>query len=253
MKLKHLRPGEIFASVAGYSGSKVYAWLFTVITIVALFGIISSAALTVISGFADGYFGERICLNAKCVANFMNFLAPGYQIMSATVGLLVAISTIGGIFVALSSYLSSSSASAFGNHIAHLNIFQSYLSSEVAKRSRISPVSVDIYFWYQIIFPDAATGRITVADSYKEAVGAVAAEVNRSNDMFSKAASGDFRYKDHQARMIDALARLGVKVEFQPRIDFYEAESQILSLVRAVNFAFCKNDDSCLVPQSIYR
>jgi hypothetical protein len=175
-----------------------------------------------------------------------------FNVLAGTVAFLVAIATVGGIFVALASYLAATGASAFGNHISHLSIFQSYLNSEIAKRGRVSPASLDSFLWYTLIFPRAGAGNMLVSDLYKDIVAQLRSEIEKSNAQASNARSGSFRYVDHQNRVIEALARFGIKLSRQPRVEFFEIEDEIFSLIRAVNFAFCKNDPGCHVPLRVY-
>jgi len=164
----------------------------------------------------------------------------------------VGIATIGGIFVALSSYLTTAGATAFGNHIAHLAVFQSYLSTEVAKRHRISAASLDAFYWYSLIFPDAGLGRLSVSSKYELIVASLRDVIELSNRQAATAREGSFRYVPHQDRVVVALRSFGIKVERQPRVAFFEIEDEVFSLIRAVNFAFCGTSSKCNLPNRIY-
>jgi hypothetical protein len=52
--------------------------------------------------------------------------------------------------------------------------------------------------------------------------------------------------------MIAALSGFGISLVRQPRLDFFEIEEQVLSMVVAVNFAFCPRPNLPAVPARLY-
>jgi hypothetical protein len=217
---------------------------------VTALGLVLSIFIFTWTGFADRQFSASLCFNNDCVKNFFESFDQSFVILDKTFELLVSIATIGGIVVALMSYLSSASATALSNHIAHFTIFQTYMATEIARRNRISPVSIDNFVWYNLIFSNSRTGKTYVSDQYCVAVAVLNEAVNFSNEQAKTAAQGSFRYMPHQQRIINALLPLGITLTHQPRNEFYEVEDQIFSLIATLNKNFCYSDR---VPELLKR
>lgn len=234
------------------TGDKRLSVLIFLIILIGSIGFSISIAVFFLGGLSDGLFKEDFCFKKDCIKHAKDTFDYSLYIIFGTINLLVAMATVGGIFVALLSYLHSTSATAFGNHISHLVVFHSYLASEISKNHRISPSSLDVFYWYNLIFPDARSGMLMVSTTYEVLIKNVRDEIVSSNNSASNAKSGSFRYVDHQNRMVVALSGLGIRVDRQPRVDFFEVEKQILSLIKSVNFAFCRQSSRCDLPKSIY-
>lgn len=218
--------------------------------VVSAFGILSSLSVFFVTGFSGGEFTRSICLNNGCVERFFKIFDQSFLIMSVTLEVLVGLATIGGIVVALMSYLNSASATALSNHISHFSIFQSYLASEISKRNRISPSSVDVFVWYNLIFSNSRTGKTSISDEYCCIISLLNDQIAFSNDQARTAIKGSFRYMPHQQRIIDSLRSLGISLTNQPRNEFYEIEDQIFDLISSLNRSFCYSDK---VPELVKR
>jgi hypothetical protein len=151
----------------------------------------------------------------------------------------VAVATAGGILVALWNYFSVVENSALANHISHFSTFQTYLNNEISKRSRIHAGSIDTFHWYNMIFPNSKSGSMIVADGYKGFVGDLNAKISNSNFLASTPTGESFRYKPHQVAMKSQLEKIGILIPLQPRVEYYEIEDQLFSLISCVNNAFC--------------
>lgn len=209
---------------------------------VTALGLVLSIFIFVWTGLSDRQFFASICFSNDCVKSFFESFDQSFIILGKTFELLVSIATIGGIVVALMSYLSSASATALSNHIAHFTIFQTYMAAEIARRNRISPVSIDSFVWYNLIFSNSRTGKTYVSDKYCVAIAMLNEVVEFSNEQAKTAAQGSFRYMPHQQRIINALLSLGITLTHQPRNEFYEVEDQIFSLISTLNKNFCYSD-----------
>ncbi|WP_405123926.1 retron Ec48 family effector membrane protein [Pseudomonas sp. M20] len=224
-------------------------YLATSLFLVAALGVVFSVAVLMVTGFS-GQFSRPLCFNNECIKKFLEVFDQSFLILSATLSLLVGVTTIGGIIVALMSYLNSANATALTNHISHFSIFQNYVVAEVSKRNRISQTSVDAFVWYNLIFSESRTGRMSVSDSYCGLVSALNAEIFISNEQARTAAQGSFRYMSHQKRIIDSLCSLGIVLSHQPRNEFYEIEDQIFALISSLNKSFCYSEK---VPKLLKR
>lgn len=208
---------------------------------IAVVGLVFSVSIFLITGFS-GEFSRSLCLTNGCVKSFLELFDQSFLMLSATLNLLVGITTVGGIIVALMSYLNSASATALSNHISHYSIFQNYIALEISKRNRISSASVDVFVWYNLIFSNSRIGRTTISDEYCHVISALNNEISFSNEQAINAIQGSFRYMPHQKRIIDSLKDLGIELGHQPRNEFYEVEDQIFSLISSLNKSFCYSD-----------
>jgi len=250
--MKH--PGTAkFSSAKG--DARTYLHFLVVLTISLLCtGILLVIATVLFAGFDDGAFFLPICFQRECLKRFAYLYKAPVAITSATLVALSAVATVGGIFVALQSYVANVRATAFSNHISQLNAFLNYVSGEIAKRPRIASQSVDSFYWYRKIFDNAGRGDLEVSVHYDDLLKELAATIRTSNELASHPSHERFRYVEHQKRMIAALSGFGISMVRQPRLEFFEIEEQVLSMVIAVNFAFCTSSNSNLptVPARLY-
>lgn len=63
--------------------------------------------------------------------------------------------------------------------------------------------------------------------------------IKYSNSEYSSSSTPSFEYKPHQRRIIEAMAAIGIKIEFMPRNDFKAAEKEIIDLINTTNQEFC--------------
>lgn len=217
---------------------------------VAVCGMLVSFIVFLATGFAESVFYKEFCLTNTCVEYGLSLYSQALLVLKETLNLLVTLATIGGIIVALLSYLNSSGATALSNHISHFSIFQSYIANEISKRDRLSASSIDIFLWYNAIFFKSRSGLTTISPEYVFLVEAINDEIKKSNLQSESVVDGSFRYRPHQERIIQTLKNIGVVLTHQPRNEFYEIEEQILSLIITVNKSFCYSDQ---VPQIIKR
>lgn len=224
-------------------------YLVAGLLLVAATGIMLSTITIVITGI-DGEFARPLCFNNECIKKFLQIYDQSFLILIATLNLLVGLATIGGIIVALMSFLNSANATALSNHISHFSIFQNYVALEISKRNRISPSSVDTFVWYNLIFSNSRNGKTSISDNYCAVISALNSEILFSNEQARTALQGSFRYMPHQKRIIDALGCMGIALGHQPRNEFYEIEDQIFSLISSLNKSFCFSDK---VPELVKR
>ncbi len=217
--------------------------------LVSALGTLISIVIFIATGIG-GEFSRALCFNNVCVKKFIEIFDQSFIILNATLTLLVGLATIGGIIVALMSYLNSASATALSNHISHFSIFQNYVSIEITKRNRISATSVDTFVWYNLIFSNSRTGKTSISDEYCSLISALNNEISTSNEQAKTATQGSFRYMPHQKRIMNSLESFGIRIGHQPRNEFYEIEDQIFSLISSLNKSFCYSDK---VPELIKR
>jgi len=240
-------------SSSATSDARTYLRLLVALTALLLcVGILLVIATALFAGFADGAFSRQICFQRECFKRVMYLYKAPVAIASATLIALSAVATVGGIFVALQSYVANVRATAFSNHISQLNAFLNYVSGEIAKRPRIAAQSVDSFYWYRMIFDNAGQGELEVSIEYVRLLQELAAAIGISNDLAGHPSRDRFRFVEHQQRMIAVFSAFGISMVRQPRLEFFEIEEQVLSMVAAVNFAFCRRSSLPAVPDRLY-
>lgn len=215
------------------------AFLAVVIAIVLSAGLIVSITIAGISTWREGFYVRPICLANECVKEYLAKIDQGYTILKAAIDLAVSIATIGGIFVALLSYLSTSSNAALANHIEHLKVFCEYLDAEIKKRDRLSSQNIDSLLLYGKIFSQSRSGKTTVSEDYFDFIGRLNLIIEESNQRSIVGTPGGFSYRDHQRKIKEHLAAAGIVVYIAPRNDYFEMEEQLFSLLHRVSQSFC--------------
>lgn len=182
----------------------------------------------------------EFCLSSSCVKTAEKEFSGAIYILQITGAMTAWFAAVGGIVIALFSYISSSRVSAFGNHVSHISIFSNYMVYEISKRGRIAAGSVDIYGLYTLMFSGSRGGSMDVSKSYIEAWGNVAGVIRESNRAFKAADGKKFSLRLHQSRLKKALDGVGIRCELMHhRIDFLEVEGQIFDLIDSINVVFC--------------
>ncbi|EKN3331270.1 retron Ec48 family effector membrane protein, partial [Yersinia enterocolitica] len=205
-----------------------YTFVFTiVIFVILLLGIILSLSVFIATGFDEKLFSSDLCLTNDCMKNTIYKYSESLSIINGILTLIILLSTLGSIFIALFSYINSVKTSALGNHMAHLKIFQDYINEELKKRDKISPSSIDSLYWYNLIFTNSQEGNVSVSNKYIEKINS---SIEISNLKSTNASNGSFRFVEHQHLMINTLCNLGITLHTQPRIQFKEAEDQVIDL-----------------------
>lgn len=190
----------------------------------------------------------QLCVTNACLGYAKETYKNIIDMFFGLITVITAVTTVGGIIVAALTYVNNASSNAMGNHIAHLQIFKDYLIMEVNKRDRVVISVIDFYGWYNLIFNDSINGLMTVSDNYKEVISKINQAIEISNEESTTAKNGSFRYKEHQKRMNQAIAAIGITMNFHPRNDYFEIEEQVLTLISSMNSAFCST--ASLIPFS---
>lgn len=233
--------------------NKGLKWLIALLIVIFLTGVLASVIVLVHTGFHNDLFKRDICLGNACVAYFKSRASVSIDILRGSIELMVAVATIGGIVVALLSYLESVNANALTNHISHISIFENFLRREVETKDRISAKSINIYFWYGLIFERSRVGSTSISEKYISVVNGIAGAMEQSNAQVKSAGAQGFSFVQHQERMIKAFSEVGISVTRHPRIDFYDVEEQLIVLINRVNSAFCYGKEVNDLPKRNYR
>lgn len=217
--------------------------LVKILLAISIVGLLISLLIFATTVFQATTRSLQVCLSNDCVENFLKIFSQVPVVLNATIQLLVAVSTIGGIFVALLNYLSSSKNEAMTNHLSHISLFKGYVDAELSKCRRVSVSSIDVMHLYNSIFSTSRSGRTDISEDYKRFVLALNSIIIESSKISMTSAPGGFRYTKHQQSILGVFAHVGVKLERLPRNDFFEMEGELLSFFERINHSFCFNGD----------
>jgi hypothetical protein len=223
------------------SKTKPIWYLTAALGVVAIVGYGASAISIIATLVVKRQIVGSFCARSECIETWFRLVEYSLLIAKVTSDFLVVVATVGGIIVALLSYFSNLNNSALSNHISHYGIFQSYVEAEIGKRNRIEYSSVDTFCWYNKIFSQSRAGDMKTSQQYGKYMAELGSLISQSNNLVSSATTEAFRFKPHQERMIGKLKEIGIAFAQQPRLEFYEIEDQIISLVACVNQAFCSS------------
>ena len=226
--------------------------LGSVIIFTLLIGLFFSGTVLISTIINEELYKQPFCFKNGCVSDFIKDTETVFTSAKATFDLGVAIATIGGIFVALLSYLSSSANSALTNHIEHLKIFSDYLDGEIKKRDRLSHPLIDTLFLYSFIFRQSRSGKTEVSSEYEKFISDLNKIIDESNQRCVVGTPGGFSYKNHQRRIRDHLHSIGITVNTAPRNDYFEMEAQLFSLINRISQSFCSSSNLAPIAKQTY-
>ncbi|MGO0305086.1 retron Ec48 family effector membrane protein [Endozoicomonas acroporae] len=230
-KISDLQPSQVLS---------FFTRTFITVFFVGLGILIFLLAVTVIE---EKIYIKEFCFRNSCLKYTFGLFSESIKLAQAYLSLLTAVATIGGIVAAVFTYTNSASTNALNNHISHFQIFSDYVLAESNKRDRISISSIDVFYWYNMIFKRSKEGVMTVSDGYRDAMNNLNSTIEASNERAQRAQNGSFLYKQHQTDMIESLREFKITLQRHPRNDFYEIEDQLLDLIKTVNNAFTPNSN----------
>lgn len=194
------------------------------------------------------------CLSSRCISTFESAIEGPVSLLKFGAVVLTTLATVGGVLIALLNYINRSESSALSNHIAHLTVFNDYVSAEIARRSRLSIQSFDLLEWYNSVFDNSRNGSTSISVYYLRFTNRINNEIERASEEFRDSKkSQSFDYKFHQSEMRRLLREIGIQVGEYPRADFYEIETQILMLLRTVNRTFAPNSEGLAIFRRSYE
>lgn len=226
--------------------------LGSIIIFTVLIGLVFSLIILISTVHEDKLHELPFCFANECIKNFFSKTDFVFSSAKATFDVGVAIATMGGIFVALLSYLSSSANDALTNHIEHLKIFSEYLDGEINKRDRLSLSLIDTLFFYGFIFKQSRNGKTEVSREYEKFIFDLNAIIDESNQRCVVGTPGGFSYKDHQRRIREHLRNIGITVHTAPRNDYFEMEDQLFSLIHRISQSFCSSSNLAPIAKRTY-
>ncbi|HHQ4559292.1 retron Ec48 family effector membrane protein [Aeromonas hydrophila] len=200
--------------------------------------------------YNDLYF-RNICFSSQCFSFLFKKIEPATQVLLAGGWLLTLCGTLGGAWIALTSYLTSIKHNAFNNHLNHIRLFSDFVNGELEKHNVISKNKVDVFHWYNSIFPSSSSGDMDVSSSYYQAIDLIGLEVLASNNIIKEKAN--IHILDHQKRMLSKLeAVFGTKMDLLPKNDYIKVETEVFMFIDKVNKTFTSGSISLSAQERLY-
>jgi len=228
--------------------------LLLIRSLLVVVGVGVSLAITVflVTGVKADIFSQSLCLTNQCFERFVNSFSSVFSIFKVTGAILAGVTTFGGILIALLSYLNSLKTTALSNHLSHLSMFHAYVTAEIEKRSRLDRGCFDLLRWYNLIYSGSKIGLLEVSEDYIEFIRELNRIIGFSNSLTTNEKGGGYRYKDHQETIKKLFLHSGIRMHSLPRLDFHEAEGEVIDLIETVNLSFCGPSFSLRVNERVY-
>ncbi|MGM8850236.1 retron Ec48 family effector membrane protein [Salinicola halophyticus] len=221
---------------------------------VGVVGLISALTIFFCTGFNENAFEKSICFSNDCIVEFSRTFQSALIVLKGSGAIIIGVLTLGSFRVASKSYLSNKNAYNANSHIAHLNVFMSYLNNEVAKKDKLNITTFDPLKWYNSIYPHSKHGKLEASNDYLSKLKSLQEELDKSSNYFSQPSPKIFQHNDHQDRIMAALAPIGIKLNRLPPLDFYSVEDQAFSVIDNINHSFCHIDsDTKILRDRAYK
>ncbi|EGZ6858175.1 retron Ec48 family effector membrane protein [Cronobacter sakazakii] len=216
------------------NGMKYFIFFIAIISFVFIFVLFFSLTSTIIS---QDMYKLDLCIQSKCIDHFSEKIKGVIALAQAFGWFIALVATIGGVIVALRTYRSGIDNSNITNHIAHFSMFRDFVNTEIAKRKKIYPDTIDVYAWYNVIFPRSKKGDLNYSAEYLTFLNGIKSVIEEANYNISSL-NGNYKYQTHQRKIIDATSKIGMKINNGPKNLFVEIECEVLSLIDSVNRTF---------------
>lgn len=214
-----------------------FDFILNAVVYVLFLGIIFSFLSLCTTIVEQQLYVRELCISDRCLGIFFEKTRNVVSILQATAWLVTLIATLGGVGIAIMTYVTGVSNSNLTNHISHLNMFRDYVNAEIGKRKFLSSDKINIYKWYSLIFPLSKKGSVIVSDDYKDKINNVMLVIKDANNQISSP-SGKYVYNNHQISLIEKIDILGIKMSICPKNEFILIEEQIFDLIDCINVTF---------------
>lgn len=211
--------------------------LITIFLTVLLIGLGVGCISFACTVYTENLFQKELCFTNGCLGYFFSKNDEVIKVFQLTAWLLTFVATIGGIIVALLTYKSGLKNSSLTNHISHLNMFREYVNAEISKRTFMSSDKINLFKWYNLMFPNSKSGDVTVSHDYSIKIGDIKSVIESANQKISN--SGErYIYNNHQIDLISKISFIGIKMSTGPKNEFILIEEQVFDLIDCINITF---------------
>lgn len=198
------------------------------------------------------YSQYEFCVTSECFKTFYGLIQAQVEFVKAGAAVVSFCVVAAGLYLALRTYLSTSQVGMLGNAISHITFYERFVTSEIARRGRMSSRHVDVFAIYGLMFPASHSSQRFASDAFVQSVLRVYGVVSESSSRYDSRKSV-FKFDDHRRRLISALEEMHIWLEPIPRVDFLEVEDEVLDFLSMLCRVFSPPGSEVNLPVRTYR
>ncbi|WP_272567802.1 retron Ec48 family effector membrane protein [Providencia sp. PROV255] len=187
--------------------------------------------------YLEGLYKEKWNLSSNGIDFFYKKIQGSTSIITSAVWAITSIVTVSGIIVALKTYNLNIKNNAITNHISHFEMFRDYINSEIDKRDMLNAGKINVFCFYNLMFPNSRDGNLELSDTYQKFISSIKGIIEDANSSITTE-TGNYEYKRHQRAMIEKLSEVGIILSNGPKNNFIIVETEIFSFIDNINSAF---------------
>ncbi|CAG9425429.1 TPA: retron Ec48 family effector membrane protein [Providencia alcalifaciens] len=187
--------------------------------------------------YLEGLYKEKWNLSSNGIDFFYKKIQGSTSIITSAVWAITSIVTVSGIIVALKTYNLNIKNNAITNHISHFEMFRDYINSEIDKRDMLNAGKINVFCFYNLMFPNSRDGDLELSDTYQKFISSIKGIIEDANSSITTE-TGNYEYKRHQRAMIEKLSEVGIILSNGPKNNFIIVETEIFSFIDNINSAF---------------
>lgn len=139
--------------------------------------------------------------------------------------------------VALDTYHLNAKNTIITNHISHFGMFKDYVSAEIDKRDILKADKINIFCFYNLMFPKSRAGELNISQEYINFIFGIKSIIEEANECITSTA-GKYNYKSHQIKLITKFGEAGITLHNGPKNTFIALENEIFNFIDNINSAF---------------
>ncbi|MEX9771134.1 retron Ec48 family effector membrane protein [Morganella morganii] len=196
-------------------------------------------------------YERSINLSSSGINNFYQEIKWSLSIIEVAFWVITTFVTVAGVIIALNTYQLNANNNRIAldtyqlnakntvitNHISHFGMFKDYVNAEIDKRDMLKSDKVNIFCFYNLMFPESRNGYLNTSEAYINFMSEVRYIIEDSNECITST-SRNYNYKSHQRRLIIKFGEIGITLSNGPKNTFISLESEVFNFVDNVNSAF---------------
>ncbi|MDQ9091256.1 retron Ec48 family effector membrane protein [Pseudoalteromonas haloplanktis] len=220
---------------------KIIKKSITALLLILITTLLMSLISIIYSFNTDDTLTFSFCITEKCISviseNFKNTLTFANSVITVSLSAF----TVLGIFIAAMSYKLSVSSSLINNHINNFNLFSNFITNHIDSSNYLSVKNIDIYLLYDSIYPKSREGQFGCYESYFNFINQIRNYLLKASNSYKSGKRinpTEFKYGEHQDKLIAFFKEIGINLEKQHKNDFYLVEAELFSFLDNITLAF---------------
>lgn len=196
-------------------------------------------------------YERGINLSSHGIDNFYKEVKWSLSIIEVTFWVITTFVTVAGVVIALNTYQLNANNNRIAldtyqlnakntvitNHISHFGMFKDYVNTEINKRDMLKADKINIFCFYNLMFPNSRAGELNVSNEYVDFISGVKGIIENANECITST-SGIYNYKSHQMKLITKFNEAGISLNNGPKNTFISLENEIFNFIDNINSAF---------------